>query len=98
VRSLTHSFAMELAPHKITVNAYAPGVVKSSMWEHIDEGMSKFNGLPKWENFKATEALIALGRTSVPTDVAKTVSFLASPDSDYMTGQTIIVDGGMIFS
>ncbi|THU86546.1 3-oxoacyl-reductase [Dendrothele bispora CBS 962.96] len=98
VRSLTHSFAMELAHHKITVNAYAPGVVKSSMWELIDEGMSQLNGLPKWENFQATEKLICLGRTSVPTDVSKAVSFLAGPDSDYMTGQTIIVDGGMIFS
>jgi NAD(P)-dependent dehydrogenase (short-subunit alcohol dehydrogenase family) len=42
--------------------------------------------------------LIALGRTSVPEDVAKTVSYLASPDSDYMTGQTLIIDGGIIFN
>lgn len=41
---------------------------------------------------------ILLGRTSTPEDVAKTVSFLASPDALYMTGQTLVVDGGMVFA
>lgn len=59
--------------------------------------MSKANGLPQGENFKRTVDMIALGRTSVPDDVSKTVSYLASPDSDYMTGQTLLVDGGMVF-
>ncbi len=88
---------MELAPHKITVNAYAPGVVGSKMWETIDEGMGKINGLPKGENFKRMVDNILMGRTSVPEDVSKTVSYLAGPDSDYVTGQTLLVDGGMIF-
>ncbi|KAF5344005.1 hypothetical protein D9758_012888 [Tetrapyrgos nigripes] len=98
VRSLTHSFAMELAPNKITVNAYAPGVVDTAMWELIDAGMGKVNSLPIGQNFKSMESGITLGRTSVPEDVAKGVSFLAGPDSDYVTGQTLIVDGGIIFS
>ncbi|KAF8910769.1 3-oxoacyl-reductase [Mucidula mucida] len=97
VRSFTQAFAMELAPHKITVNAYAPGVVGSKMWETIDEGMGKINGLPKGENFKRMVDNILMGRTSVPEDVSKTVSYLAGPDSDYVTGQTLLVDGGMIF-
>ncbi|KAJ3789545.1 3-oxoacyl-reductase [Lentinula aff. detonsa] len=98
VRSFTQSLAMELADHKITVNAYAPGVVDSSMWETIDKGMSEINGLPKGENFQKTKSTITMGRTSVPEDVAKMVSFLASSDSDYVTGQTMLVDGGIAFS
>ncbi|KAF5374572.1 hypothetical protein D9757_010180 [Collybiopsis confluens] len=98
VRSLTQSFAMELAKHKITVNAYAPGIVDTPMWRSADEIMSSINGLPKGQNFENTKSMIALGETSVPEDVAKMVSYLASPDSDYVTGQTMIVDGGMVFS
>ncbi|KAF5343998.1 hypothetical protein D9758_012887 [Tetrapyrgos nigripes] len=98
VRSITQAFSLELGPLGITCNAFAPGVVDSQMWEQIDEGLSRINGLPKGENFKATKSLITLGRTSVPEDVVKTVSFLAGPDSDYLTGQTICCDGGMIFT
>ncbi|KAJ3838178.1 acetoin reductase, partial [Lentinula raphanica] len=98
VRSLTQSLAIELAAHKITVNAYAPGVVDSFMWETIDKGMGEINGLLKGENFKKTRDSIVLGRTSVPEDVAKMVSYLASSDSDYVTGQTMLVDGGIAFS
>jgi NAD(P)-dependent dehydrogenase (short-subunit alcohol dehydrogenase family) len=47
---------------------------------------------------KYSEELIALGRTSVPEDVARLVSFLGSRDADYITGQTYIVDGGIIFT
>lgn len=98
VRSLTQSFAIELGRHGITVNGYAPGIVQSAMWEQIDEGLGKVNGLPKWENFKSNTNNIALGRTSIPEDAAKLVSYLAGPDSDYVTGQTILVDGGLVFS
>ncbi|KAK0475554.1 hypothetical protein IW261DRAFT_1552553 [Armillaria novae-zelandiae] len=97
VRSLTHSFAIELGRHRITVNAYAPGIVASPMWEEIDRGMSKINGLPIGQNFSKFTDSICLGRTSVPDDPAKLVSFLAGPDSDYMTGQTIVIDGGNVF-
>ncbi|KAF2089583.1 acetoin dehydrogenase-like protein [Saccharata proteae CBS 121410] len=99
VRGLTQAFAMEMATHKITVNAYAPGIVDTSMWELIDEELGKSTGASKGDTIKKYSGeLIALGRTSVPTDVSKTVSFLAGPDSEYMTGQTIVIDGGIIFT
>ncbi|KAF2639685.1 NAD(P)-binding protein, partial [Massarina eburnea CBS 473.64] len=99
VRGLTQAFAMEMAEHKITVNAYAPGIVGTAMWDLIDEELGKKAGRKKGDTIKKyTDELIALGRTSVPEDVSSTVSFLAGKDSDYMTGQTIVIDGGIIFT
>lgn len=99
VKGLTQGTAMELAKYKITCNAYAPGIVGTAMWDLIDEELGKADGRPRGETIKKySQDLILLGRTSVPTDVAKTVSFLASPDSDYMTGQTIVIDGGIQFA
>ena len=60
---------------------------------------AKKSGVKKGDTIKNySEDLIALGRTSVPEDVAKCVSYLASPDSDYMTGQTLVIDGGIVFN
>lgn len=99
VRGLTQAMAMEMAPHGITVNAYAPGIVGTAMWDLIDEEVGKLKGVPKGETIqKYSGDLIALGRTSVPEDPAKVVSFLASGDSDYMTGQTLVIDGGIVFN
>lgn len=69
------------------------------MWELIDSGLAEKKGTPKGSMIKkyVTE-LTALGRVSVPEDVAKHVSFLASSDSDFVTGQTQIVDGGIIYT
>jgi len=99
VRGFTQAFAMEMAEHKITVNAYAPGIVGTAMWDLIDEELGKKKGLEKGETIKKyVNDLTALGRVSEPEDVSKTVSYLASPDSDFMTGQTLIIDGGIIFN
>ena len=99
VRGLTQAFAMEMAEHKITVNAYAPGIVGTAMWDLIDEKLGEKTGAKKGDTIKKyTNELIALGRTSVPEDVSSAVSFLCSKDSDYMTGQTIVIDGGIIFT
>ncbi|KAG4075494.1 hypothetical protein HA402_003319 [Bradysia odoriphaga] len=99
VRGLTQAAAMELAKHKITVNAYCPGIVGTQMWDTIDHSLATYENKVKGEVIKEySDKLIALGRTSVPDDVANFVSFLASKDSDYMTGQSVIVDGGIQFS
>ncbi|KAF2127797.1 3-oxoacyl-reductase [Dothidotthia symphoricarpi CBS 119687] len=99
VRGFTQAFAIEMAEHKITVNAYAPGIVGTAMWDLIDEKLGERTGAKKGDMIKKyTSEMIALGRTSVPEDVSSTVSFLASRDSDYMTGQTIVIDGGIQFT
>nr|POE94591.1 diacetyl reductase [(s)-acetoin forming] [Quercus suber] len=99
VRGLTQAYAMEMAPHGITANAYAPGIVGTAMWDLIDEELGKKSGAEKGDTIKKySSELIAVGRVSVPEDVAKLVSFLASRDSDHVTGQTQVVDGGIIFT
>ena len=98
VRALTQAAAKELAQHKITVNAYCPGVVDTDMWELIDEQMGPYLGTGKGEAKARFGAGIALGRLQTPDDVAALVSYLAGPDSDYMTGQSVIIDGGMVYS
>ncbi len=68
------------------------------MWDRIDAEMVKQDpSLKPGDAFAKYTAEISLGRYEVPTDVANLVSFLASPDSDYITGQTILVDGGMVY-
>lgn len=102
VRGLTQVYAMELAEHNITVNAYAPGIVGTGMWEQIDAQLAAKKGdknIKKGDMFKEyVERWTLLKRPSVPEDVAKLVSFLASSDSDFITGQTQVVDGGIVFS
>ncbi|KAF5344004.1 hypothetical protein D9758_012889 [Tetrapyrgos nigripes] len=98
VRTLTQTFALEWGPIGVTCNAFAPGICRTPMWDQVDEGLSKWNGLPKGQNFENWKNGIALGRTSTPKDVAGLVAFLAGEDSGYITGQTIIVDGGIVFA
>jgi meso-butanediol dehydrogenase/(S,S)-butanediol dehydrogenase/diacetyl reductase len=98
VRGITQAAAQELAQFGITVNAYCPGIVDTKMWDLIDEKMGQYLNLERGEAFKQFSESITLGRPETPEDVAKFVSYLASEDSDYMTGQSIMIDGGVIFS
>ena len=82
---LTKSLAKEVAVRGITVNAIAPGFVETSMTSDLSDDIKE----------KALEA-IPLGRMGAPEDIAKAVVFLASPDASYITGQTLVVDGGMV--
>jgi len=83
--SFTKSLARELGPFNIRVNAVAPGLIES-------EVVSK---MPK-EKVETIIKSSSLGRMGKPEEVAKVVLFLASDDSSYITGQTIVVDGGII--
>lgn len=97
VRALTQIAAKEYASHGITVNAYCPGVVGTDMWVTIDERFAELTGAEKGATFDKFVEGIALGRAQTPEDVANFVSFLSGPDSDYMTGQAVLIDGGIVY-
>jgi 3-oxoacyl-[acyl-carrier protein] reductase len=82
---MTKSLAKEVAPRGITVNAVAPGFVGTDMTADLSDEVKG----------KAVEA-IPLGRMGTPEDIAQAVAFLASPGATYITGQTLVVDGGMV--
>lgn len=97
VRGLTQAAAREYASAGITVNAYCPGVVGTDMWVEIDRRMAEITGAKIGESYEKFVSGIALGRAETPEDVAGFVSYLAGPDSDYMTGQAPMIDGGLVF-
>lgn len=97
VRALTQAAAKEFARDGITVNAYCPGIVGTDMWVEIDRRFAEITGAPVGETYKKYVEGIALGRAQTPEDVAAFVSFLAGPDSDYMTGQAPLIDGGLVY-
>jgi meso-butanediol dehydrogenase / (S,S)-butanediol dehydrogenase / diacetyl reductase len=96
VRALTQAAAKELADKGITVNAYCPGIVGTDMWDLIDEKLAPYLGTGKGEALERYASTIPLGRVQTPEDVAGFVSYLAGPDSDYMTGQSVMIDGGIV--
>lgn len=97
VRGITQVAARDLADFGITVNAYAPGIVRAPMMMDIAHEVGQNAGKDDEWGMQQFAKDITLKRLSEPEDVAAAVSFLAGPDSNYVTGQTIIVDGGMQF-
>ncbi len=96
VVSITQSAARDLSQHDITVTGFAPGVVATEMWDTLDRdlmelGVSERPG-QAMDEFSAD---ILRGRVATPSDITGTTTFLASAASDYMTGQIIMIDGGM---
>jgi meso-butanediol dehydrogenase/(S,S)-butanediol dehydrogenase/diacetyl reductase len=96
VISLTRSAAQALAGQRITSNCVCPGAVDTAMWAQLDSELAALHNLAPREAWKKRTAGIPLGRPETPEDVAGVVAFLAGPDSDYMTGQAIKVDGGLV--
>lgn len=83
VVGLTRAMAIDLSPRDIRVNAVAPGVVDTEMLRYMTP-----------ERQEMMLSLQLLGRIGQPEDIARAVSFLASPENRYITGQVLIVDGG----
>lgn len=98
VLGLIKAGAKSLVDHNITVNGYAPGVVRTEMWEQLDKELTDMGLFEKPGTSMDTIAATAipLHRYSYPSDIVGVASFLASPESDYMTGQLIQIDGGMV--
>lgn len=95
VRGMTQAIALELAPHGITANVYSPGMVDTPMYQEIDRMVTTREGKPAGAQIAKMAATIPMGRFAQGQDVANVVSFLASEDSAYVTGQSLIVDGGI---
>ena len=96
VVSVTRTAAQVLATDRITSNCICPGAVDTPMWRKIDAEWTEIEGWEIREAWKRRTSLIPLGRPETPEDVAGVVSFLASRDSDYMTGQAVNIDGGLV--
>lgn len=94
VISITQSAAAVLAPNKINVNAICPGISDTEMWIEVDRMITQAKRTQPGSEFQAAAETVPLGRAGTPADVAAVALFLASRDSDYMTGQTLNVTGG----
>lgn len=97
VVALTQASARALAPYKIIVNGFSPGVVHTPLWDQLDKeciemGVTKEPG----EAMKGFASSALAGRVSTPDDIVGLAAFLASSESDYIVGQVIGIDGGML--
>jgi meso-butanediol dehydrogenase / (S,S)-butanediol dehydrogenase / diacetyl reductase len=98
VVGLTQAGANALAEFDVTVNAFCPGVVTTELWDQLDDEFVEIGETSKkGEALESFGAGILRGRLSTPDDITGLALFLASSDSDYITGQSINVDGGMVF-
>ena len=96
LHGLTRVMALELGPRNVRVNAISPGVVDTPMWELIDRERAALLGKQPGEVIAEAITRIPLGRVETPEDVAGFAAYLLSDASDYMTGQNISYDGGMV--
>jgi meso-butanediol dehydrogenase/(S,S)-butanediol dehydrogenase/diacetyl reductase len=95
VVSITRTAAQVLAPQGVTSNCICPGVVDTPLWQKLDSDIAEIEGFAIGEAWRRRTANIPLGRPETPADLTGLLSFLCSSDSDYMTGQAVILDGGL---
>jgi NAD(P)-dependent dehydrogenase (short-subunit alcohol dehydrogenase family) len=98
VISYTQSAALAMAPHGIRVNAIAPGVVDTPMWAGVDALFARYEHLAIGEKKIAVGKAVPLGRMGHPDEIAGAAVFLASAEAQYITAQTLNVDGGNVMS
>jgi meso-butanediol dehydrogenase/(S,S)-butanediol dehydrogenase/diacetyl reductase len=97
VNALTQAAARGLAEHNITCNAFAPGVVDTPLWTQLDADLLSIGDADQPGQAMSDFASgILRGRPATPEDILGTALYLASADSDYLTGQIIMIDGGMV--
>lgn len=94
VVGLTQAMAYELAPHRITVNSVCPGYVATPMQEREVRWEAALRGTTPEAVLQAWVDDTPLGRLETPEDVARAVAFLASPDAEFVTGESLAVNGG----
>ncbi|KAJ7779160.1 acetoin reductase family protein [Mycena metata] len=97
VRGLTQAAALELGSYGITVNAYAPGAIDTDMLHYLDTSNAKSTGKAPGTLTEGIKNIGALRTIGTPTDVANLVSFIASKESQFITGQSLSVNGGTFF-
>jgi NAD(P)-dependent dehydrogenase (short-subunit alcohol dehydrogenase family) len=88
--ALTRNLALELSPQRIRVNAICPGYIDTPMWDAYLESVAHPEALAR-----EMEALHPLGRRGLPADVASAVAYFAGPQSAWITGTHLVVDGGL---
>lgn len=97
VNALTQAAARGLAEHDITCNAFAPGVVDTPLWIDLDADLMSIGDSQRPGQAMADfSAGILKGRAATSEEIVGTALYLASSDSDYLTGQIIMIDGGMV--
>ncbi len=98
VISLTQSAALALIKQGIRVNAVAPGVIDTPMFDHVDSLFASLENIPIGAMKQRTARAIPYGRLGTPAEVADAIVFLAGEESGYIVGQTLNVDGGNVLS
>jgi 3-oxoacyl-[acyl-carrier protein] reductase/meso-butanediol dehydrogenase/(S,S)-butanediol dehydrogenase/diacetyl reductase len=94
VNGLTQMLALELAPHRVTVNAVLPGSTDTDMMDGTFRRTAGRMGIPFEAVKGGVRSFIPLGRQAAPEEIAAAVAYLASPEAEYVTGQILSVDGG----
>jgi meso-butanediol dehydrogenase / (S,S)-butanediol dehydrogenase / diacetyl reductase len=95
--AVTQATARGLIQHGITVNAFAPGVVDTPMWVGLNEDIRAMHDQPaEADPMREFATGTLIGRPASPAELAPFLVYLASPESDYMTGQMYMVDGGQV--